>query len=227
MATIIYVPHLPHVEAGAEILLQVLQNDGHEVRIAHLDGIMVESYQNPWVAAVLREHALTQKEENEIFVVGQGDGADAAREAVAYLWKYRDTAVSGLVVLEPRVPLIVAPVRSTFSLARKLLENIASGGYSTGDYLRFLVDMPVFLKGCGYPTLHFYSKSDEGAQRKLGHKLLSMSFSSSHPVQGSGPMILDSGERDVVIERIVSWIDAVMLANLPEEEKVGMTSEAS
>ena len=222
MATIICTSGNQTSGLGFLDLLERLEQRGHDVIV--VDAEEAEGLRNPLVVGVLREHALTDKNEDIFFLGGPGDSA--VRTAAEYLWKHGEPCVSGVILISPPVPLLVAPFRNILSVGKTFLEKIVVGN-SLLEEIKGLVDRPLVLRTCLYPALHFYSISEEGVQKILGRKLLAMSFASSHPVRCDDTMILDSEECEVVIERIENWIDAIMLANRPLGTKQGLATEVS
>lgn len=212
MATVIYAPGTKPSGVGTRALIQSLTQRGHNVVMA--DAGATETFRDPLATGVLREHALAGKHENIVFI-GEEKGARAVRTAVEYLWKHGELHVSGVVLISPPAPLSVAPFRNILSLGKTFFEKVVLGDVSLKDEVRALADIPLVLGVCMYPTLHFYSANEEAVQKVLGRKLLGMSFTSSHPVRCGGVAILDSAERDAVIARTISWIDAVVVAHRP------------
>lgn len=227
MATIIYVPPEGRhsLSSGISMLLRALRGKGHTVVVIDLNN--VESFRDPVATSALKEYELVPKKD-DVFFMGDLSGADSAFSAATYLTKEGETQVSGVILIDPTVPFLVAPVKYTFLTVKKVFGIVFSGEPLWGSAMQHaLLYTPLVLRKCRYPVLHFYSNSEASEQKKLGQKLLLSSFSTSHPVGSSEYNSFDSCQYDVVIERTVSWIDAIVLSNQPEEEKVGMTSEAS
>lgn len=200
MATIICVDDLKGCPQKAFEPLKIrLEKQGHTVFL--VDVSSVEDYKG-LICETLKHNSLawvdapfSRRRCAEVFLLGYLGGADAVRGAAEVLWEEGDL-LSGVILISPRVSFFMAPWKWVTS-PRALFAAVLSQKFWSLTIGRYC-----------YSTLHIFGGVDAfaSAQHKLGHKLLAMSFTSTHVMRGVGAEVLASGQCDEVCGIVERWI---------------------